>query len=367
MRATSQYMLWAKTESQARFNLATSGVLELPLSELGVQPGDVEITGPSYYGYPPLQESLARRLRVSADSIVAATGTSMANFLAMAVLLEPGDAVLIEDPTYDPILAVARYLGAEVQRVPRWPKAATDLDLDAIQARLTSRTRLIVLTNLHNPTSARINDGTLRAIGELALRAKARVLVDEVYLEALFEKEPPSAFHLGPPFLATSSLTKAYGLGGLRCGWVIAEPETAEKMWRLNDLFGNIPAHAAERLSLLALSHLEKIAGRARDLLDRNRGHVRAFLGSRSDLEAVVHDFGTVVFPRFLAGSADAFCAFLKEKHETSVVPGRFFECPDHFRLGFGGRTDLLLGALERLGGALDAFARGDFALRSRG
>jgi aspartate/methionine/tyrosine aminotransferase len=356
----SPYLVWAKTESHARFSLASSGVLELPLSELALGPGDLEITGPSYYGYPPLQASLASKLGVEEERVVAATGASMANHLAMAACLSPGDQVLIEEPTYDPIVAVADYLEADVVRFPREP-VDRRFDPGRVATAISPRTRLIILTNLHNPTSAHLGEGALQEVGRLAEGVGARVLVDEVYLETLFRPDIGSVAHMGPTFIVTGSLTKAYGLGGLRCGWVIADRETSRRMWRLNDLFGNIPAHAAERLSLLALAQLDRIAARAKALLDRNRRLVGEFLAGRGDLEAQMPEAGTVVFPRLLKGDADRFASLLKRAYDTSVVPGRFFACPDHFRVGFGGRTDLLQAGLGRLGEALDRF--GDAAL----
>jgi aspartate/methionine/tyrosine aminotransferase len=350
----SEYMVWAKTRSHARFNLATSGVLELALSELPVRLEDIEINGPTFYGYPPLQERLAAKLGMPEERVVAATGTSMANYLALAAFLKPGDEVVIEDPTYDPLLAVAHYLQADVRRFARRSEDGFAIDLDRIEEALTPRTRLVVLTNLHNPTSALADTAVLRAVGESASRVGAKVVVDEVYLETLFEAKRPSASHLGPEFVVTGSLTKAYGLSGLRCGWVVAEPEAVARMWRLNDLFGNVPAHVAECLSLIALDHLEAIASRAKRLLDANRRHLLSFLSSRSDLEVAPPPFGTVAFPRLAGGNVDRLCVLLQEKYETSVVPGRFFGRPDHFRVGIGGDTETLVGGLERLGAALN-------------
>jgi DNA-binding transcriptional MocR family regulator len=115
----SDYMHWAKTRSRARFNLATSGVANVSMDELSVTIRDLEITRDGGYGYEPLQQALAARYRVDADSIAAATGTSLANHLAMASLVKPGDEVLIESPTYEPLLALANYLGADVKRFER--------------------------------------------------------------------------------------------------------------------------------------------------------------------------------------------------------------------------------------------------------
>ena len=357
---SSDYMHWAKTRSAARFNLAVSGVIDLDWAELALENEELQslqITRGGGYGYAPLQEALAKRLAVSKDSIVAATGTSLANHLAMAAFIEPGDEVLIERPTYEPLLAVASYLGANVKRFDRRFDDDFKIVPAEIEKAITPRTLLIVITNLHNPSGVLTEQDTLREIGTLARRVHAHVLVDEVYLEAMFERRPPTALLLGDEFVVTSSLTKAFGLSGLRCGWIVAAPDLACKIWRLNDLFGVMAAHPAEQLSVIALNRLDAIAARAKSLLDTNRELVNRFLDSRSDLEAVRPQHGTIVFPRLKDGNTEKLVELLRVKYETSVAPGRFFEMPEHFRLGFSCRTETLLGGLERLGTALDEIA----------
>jgi aspartate/methionine/tyrosine aminotransferase len=351
---SSEYMQWAKTRSQARFNLASSGLMNYPLTKLPAKIEDLELSGSSYYGYEPLQQALAAKCDAPLECVVAATGTSMANHLVMAAILKPGDEVLIEFPTYELLINVAQYLGAEIKRFTRAFDEDFALNLDEVARHVSPRTRLIVLTNLHNPTSVLTDNEMLKQLGEIARRVGARVLVDEVYLEALFERAPRSAFHLGAEFITTNSLTKVYGLSGLRCGWVLAEPELAKRLWLLNDLFGVIPAHAAERLSCIALEHLGEIAEHARRLLETNRQVLNDFFNSRGDLDWIRQEYGTVSFPRLQQGSADSLCASLAEKYETSVVPGRFFEMPQHFRIGIGGETATLIEGLERLGRAFD-------------
>jgi len=362
----SVYMEWAKTRSQARFSLATSGLSSVPLSEFPVRLEDLEITAAGAYGYRPLQQRLARHSGVPEDCVVAATGTSMANHLAMAAVLEPGDEVLIEQPVYGPLLDVADYLKARIKRIPRRFEAGFALEPAAIANAITRETRLIVLSNLHNPSGALIAESTLREIGEMASRAGAHVLVDEVYLEMLFEKAAPFSFMIGKtisltsdnPFIVTSSLTKVYGLSGLRCGWVLASPALAKRMWLLNDLFGAVAAHAAERMSVIAFDHLEQFRERARKLLAMNRALIDSFLDSRPKLECFRPPAGTVFFPRLTQGDPEAFFHLLREKYETTVVPGRFFELPQHFRIGIGGDTAGLRAGLERLGAALDDFEK---------
>jgi aspartate/methionine/tyrosine aminotransferase len=355
---SSSYMYWAKTSSSAKFNLATSGLGNLKLRELDVSLEDLEITDGGY-GYQPLLQAIATRYRVNSDSIVTAAGTTFANHLAMAALIKPGDEVLFEHPAYEPMLALAHYLRAEVKRFSRTFENGFRPLAREIESLVTNKTRLIVLTNLHNPSGVLIDDSTIKQIGEIARRVGARVLVDEVYIETLFEQAPRTAFHFGNEFVVTSSLTKAFGLSGLRCGWIFAEPELARRMWLLNDLFAATPVHAGERLSVVALRQISKIADRAKELLDRNRRILNEFLDTREDLEVIRPEFGTVMFPRLRRGTSDELCRVLREKYETSVVPGRFFDMPAHFRVGIAGDTDVLEAGLERLGKGLDEIGRG--------
>ena len=342
----SAYLEWAKLAPPARFPLHWSGVASVPLAALPVRIEDLEITGPPGYGWPPLGEALARRYGVAAECIVHAAGTSMANHLAMASLLEPGDEVLIERPAYEPLVSLASYLGASIRRFDRQPEFR--IDAEAVARAMTPRTKLIVVTNLHNPSSVLCD---VAALGELG----PRVLVDEVYLDAVWGHRPPSAIQLGAQFVVTSSLTKVYGLSGLRCGWIVAAPELAHGMRRLTELHDNNMPHVAERLSLIALANLDALAERSRALLAQNRALLDAFLDSRDDLEAVRTPHGTTRFPRFLGGDARALCELLRDRYQTSVVPGHFFDRPDHFRIGLGCDSELFRGGLERLGAALDS------------
>ncbi len=345
----SEYMEWAKTRSGARFNLASSGIESFPLAELGPL-GPLEVNGPSTYGYPPLLEALGRKAGVEPERVVHATGTSMANLLAMAATTEPGDEVLIEEPTYPLLTDAARWLRLELRRFPRRAENGFRIEPAEVEAALSPRTRLVVITNLHNPSSVPVPQETLRAIGAAARSLGARVLVDEVYLEALAVLGRPftSAAQLGPEFVVTSSLTKAYGLSGLRCGWAVAEPDLARRMWRLNDLFGVIPAHPAELLSVVALERLELPAARARRILQTNAARLAAFLASRPELDGTGVGDGMICFPRLREGDVDALCERLR-REETTVVPGRFFGAPQHFRLAIGCGPETLAGGLERL------------------
>ncbi len=354
MKGQSEFMHWAKTRPKVKFDLGLSGILNLPIRELDFEATKLELHGQNAYGYEPLVTAIARHRHVRAEQIVSvAGGTSMANHLAMAALIDYGDEVLIEEPSYDPLLAIAEYLGANIQRFPRTFENAFQIDLEAFEKKITKRTRLIVLTNLHNPSSALTDETTLRRIGELARSVEARVLVDEVYLEALFERSPPPAISLGSEFIVTSSLTKGYGLSGVRCGWILAEEELAERIRRLDDIFGASAPYMMEQLSFAAIRQLPKISARAKAILETNRQTLRDFLDSRHDLHAVPISSGTTSFPR-VDVEVEKLDRLLLEKYDTSVVPGRFFESPQHIRIGMCCEPQDFSEGLARLGAALD-------------
>jgi aspartate/methionine/tyrosine aminotransferase len=352
----SEYIEFSKLRSSARFNLATSGVMNCSIFDLHLRLDDLDIHGPTIYGYRPLLETIAQRKGVAWESVVHTHGTGMANHLAMSTLFAPGDEVLIEEPTYEPLLKTALYLGAKVRRFQRRVEENYSLDPEEIVRNITPQTRLIVLTNLHNPSSSLASEKELSALGELANQAGARVLVDEVYLEALHNPPEPTSFHLGKQFVVTSSLSKAYGLSGLRCGWILAEPGLAECIWRLNDLLGDTPVHIAELLSEIAFEQIHHLTTRADAIIDANRNVLRDLLAEHPAIEMKISPVGTTAFPRLRQGNGAEFCDFLRQRYETSVVPGRYFERPEHFRIGLGGEAEMTREGLVRLAEALAAW-----------
>jgi len=349
----SDYIQWAKTQGRARFNLATSGVAAFPLRELPVTLDQLEINGDSTYGYAPLQRAIAKKCGVDPDCVVAAEGTSMANHLAMATLLDPGDEVLIEQPTYETLTSTLLYLGANVKHFARTEESGYALDPAQVRRVITRKTKLIVVTNLHNPSSALASETALREIGGLARSVGARVLVDEVYLDAVYVNTPKPSYHLGPEFVVTSSLTKVYGLSGLRCGWILAEPDLARAMWRLSDLFASIPAHPAELLSVVAFENLEYIGQRSRKIVEADRALLQEFLAGQEAVSAPRTEFGTMAALRLARGSVNDFLTRLRVEYDTSAVPGHFFGLPNHFRIGMGVDSEMFREGLQRIGQAL--------------
>src|SRR5437016_13296099 len=312
----SDYMHWSKTQSGARFNLATSGVAPFPLRDLPVNIEKLEINGQNSYGYAPLQEAIAAHYGVNPGCVVESTGTSMANHLAMAAILEPGDEVLVEYPAYGPILDVARYLEANVKRFRRTEENGWAIDPAEVRRCSTSKTRVIVITNLHNPTGVLTPESVLTEIGDMARSSGALVLVDEVYLDAVYENTPRTSFHLGSEFVVTSSLTKVYGVSGLRCGWILARPDLAWKMRRLNDLYAATAVHPGELLSVVAFERLDLLRERGRRVVEADRKLLRDFLTRQPALLAVQTDWGTTSFVRLRKGNANSFLERLRMEFE---------------------------------------------------
>jgi hypothetical protein len=283
----------------------------------------------------------------------------------MSALISPGDEVLVEDPAYELLVATLACLGAQVRTFQRCLTQGWRLDPGEIAANLSRRTRLIVLTNLHNPSGALASEAEVRAVAAAASAVGARVLVDEVYLELTFaEGAARTAFTPDGNIIVTSSLTKAYGLSGLRCGWILAPADLAERMRRLNDLFGVAPPHIAERLAVVAFDQLDRLRARARALLEPNLAAYREILGEHPDLDQVVFPTATTVFARLRRGDGDSVFERLRGEHETSLVPGRFFGRPDHIRIALGGHPAATHEGLLRLRAVLDAGLDGTVSRR---
>jgi len=354
-RYHAPYLEWAKKRPSPAFDLAGSNVLACSVDDLDGARDALLLSGHNDDGYMPLVEAIGARYGVTPDRVTTATGTSGANFQVCAALLEPGDEVLVERPGYDPLLGAPRLLGAHVLRFDRRFEDNYALDPDRVARAITQRTRLIVVTTPHNPTGATADRSALEAIGRSADAVGAHVLVDEVYLDAADPSGRPAAL-LGDEFITTSSLTKSYGLASLRCGWTIASPAVVERIRRARDVIEGSGSIVTERLATLAFAQLPRLAARAASLVTTNGALVHEFLRSRAELEVVLPHASTVLFPR-LRGVADtsAFAERLLTERATAIVPGRFFEAPNHFRIGFGTSTDVVMGGLAQLAAALDA------------
>ena len=353
------YLLWAKTRQAAAIDLAGSNLLTCTLDELPGAREAVDLTASNDNGYAPLVSAIAAHYGVAPDRVVTAAGCSGANFLAIAALVGAGDHVLVERPGYDPLPGACRLMGARVEPFDRRFDRGFRLDMGDLATRLTAATRLVIISTPHNPSGMELDHSALLALGRLAERVGAHVLVDEVYLDAaaLVRGERAtvaSAARLDGPFVVTNSLTKSYGLAGLRSGWVVAPAAIATRIRRTRDIVDNAGSAPADRLAAHAFGQIQPLGERAHALLAGNLDRAKRFLAIHPRLEVGALPGASVIFPR-IAGCADAepFVLHVLARHGVAVAPGRFFDAPAHFRVSLAGRTEALETGLARLGLAL--------------
>jgi len=357
----SPYLNWAVGRPHVAYNLALSDVPACPPERLGL-PGFAPALVNQPSGWPPLLDALAERYHVSRESIALAPGTTGANYLVMATLLQPGDHVIVERPTYDPLQYVPRSLGASVSFVDRLPEQRYAVDLAAIAAAITPATRLIIVSNLYNPACTRVTVETLHALATLAEVHDIHVLVDEVYLEWLRDdplrpEGAPAAASLSPRLITTSSLTKAFGLSALHIGWIVATPDLVRRIHAGGLLAGVTPSHMSERLAFTALQNAEQIVTPLRELLARNRPVLKGWVEQTPGVTWCEPDAGATAFVSVGAVDSMALSDRLIAEFDTAIVPGEFFGAPGYIRVGYAVDGGVLAEGLARLGTALRSFA----------
>jgi aspartate/methionine/tyrosine aminotransferase len=351
-------MTWAKRHPKARFDLTGSNLLPCTLDELPGAGEAMALYGRNDDGWPPLVDAIARRYGVGTDRVATATGASGANLLAIAAAVRPGDTVLAEWPGYDPHVGAARLLGARVHTFGRGWDRRFALDPDEIGRSLTEDTKAIIISNPHNPSGVYADPSALAEVGSLARDAGAKVIVDEVYLDALEGVDNRPAALQDDVFVSTNSLTKSYGLAGLRIGWLLADPETTERALRVRDVVDGVGSIPSETIGTLAFQRIDALLSRARRILGGGSETFRIFVESRTELEWVPPIGGSVGFPR-LTGVEDAatFVEMAEAEFDVGVTPGRLFGEPAHFRVAVAGESETLEAGLEALGRALDRWS----------
>ncbi len=323
---------------------------ELPFASGSIRlrsfPGDAVV------GSRHLLETLSRREQVPAENIFLSLGASLANFIVWGALLRRGDEVLVEFPAYEPMFKVPAYLGARIRFIRR-DALDFSLSVPAIAASVTEKTRMIILSDPHNPSGSQISTEVLQYLQALSRERGLAVFIDEVYGRFYRER---SLFVDYPEFIVTSSLSKFYGLGSLRCGWAFAPAAVVEKARQFGDyLTPEIPFAPLYLAHLLLESPaLQELERRLRQRIKENRGLIGAFLNRTEFLSCYIPRNGVLFFPE-MKGQVDVkkFYAQLYKKYRMVVTEGRFFQMPRHFRMAGVQDPEVMKDGLQRLESAL--------------
>ena len=346
-------------EHKVKYDLSESGVEALTLAEISRDPKELLKTR---LGYAEGVGREATRTLIAgihaghdADDVMITTGTSEANFLALASLVNPGDEVVVVMPNYMQVHGVAHGLGARVREVWLREERGWSIDLDALATAVNAKTRVICVCTPNNPTGQAMSSHEIDAVAKIASRHGAWILSDEVYRGAEREGTESASFAgRTDRVIVTGGLSKAYGLPGLRIGWAVAPAETAQAVLRLKDYTTIAPASVSEVLADIALERRSKLLERTRFLLNERWPALEDWAATHSrELHWTPPVAGAICFfsYRFPIDSWPLVDRLIRD-YSTMVVPGVQFKTERHLRIGFGGPPNVLhagLAGLDRL------------------
>jgi aspartate/methionine/tyrosine aminotransferase len=336
-------------EHDAEVMLAESGVRPLPAARFDTEPDDLGYVIPTD-GDPEFRAEVAADYGRDAEEVVFTCGTQEANLLVFLALLSAGDRAVVVTPTYQSLVSVPDALCAVTEvslSPPDWR-----LDPDAVVEAIGPDVELVVVNNPNNPTGRYHDADAIRAIREAAVDAGARLLCDEVYRDLADDPLPPVGGEEGG--VSTTSLSKAYGLAGLRFGWLVADREVADAARRWKDYTTISPSAVGQHVARQALAERASILAESRALAAEHRGIVADWV-DRHGLDWL-EPVGVNAFPTVPDGFADGtdFCRAAVEEGVV-LAPGEYFGHPDRFRLGFGLPTAALHEGLARVDRAIEA------------
>lgn len=307
---------------------------------------------------PALSASIAAEYGVDESQVVVAAGATHANFLAIAtaLALADGDKVVVEKPGYGPLVHTPAGLGGDIQRFRRPAEEGFELDPERVNGAITDQTALVTVTNRHNPSGRLTSREELAAVAAAAEETESRLLVDEVY-GPYVEEDGDGAFGGVTAaglrgVVATGSLTKFHGLGGLQIGWLVADEPFAE---RARTVRSHVPAVAAPSRALAKrfFAHGEELVAASREHLRRNNELLSSFVTGRKELSGRIPDGCTFGFVEHERADGDELAEAAWDA-DILVVPGRFFHTPEGVRLSAGRDTEEVRAGLEAFGELLD-------------
>jgi aspartate/methionine/tyrosine aminotransferase len=350
------YLEWARAHmGRVKVDLAKSNVKGISKEDLGLTLDAIQLSAPTDDGIVELREHLAKRYGVPRSGVLVTSGATQAIFLACAATVGEGDQVLLESPNYEPLYRALQERGAEIKMLERRFERGWQIELEELERLVSRSTRAIVLTNTHNPSGAATSPEKMGQIGQIARGYGATVIVSEVYLDNAFAPGQKPAATLGPNLVSIGSLSKIYGLGGLRIGWLVGpEPILRKARVILDYIECDLPV-PSESIALAALRKGPELVLRCQQIAMRNFKIIGEWVEKRGDVQWVEPAGGTVCMIK-LPHTVDAqsLAGLLREKFGTLVVPGDFFWIRGFIRVSAGMEEDVLRQGLRNIGKAID-------------
>jgi aspartate/methionine/tyrosine aminotransferase len=332
--------------SRIRYNLTESSMADEPLRPLlDEATPDLERIALQYTdhrGSAELRGLIAADTPgASADDVLLTPGAAAALFIVATSLLEPTDHLVVARPNYGSNIETPRAIGCDIAYLDLSFEDGYRVDPDRIAALMTSRTRLVSLTCPHNPTGAVMDEATLRRVVSLVEERGARLLVDETYRDMTYGQPLPVAAGLSRRAVSVSSLSKTYGMPGLRTGWIVCrDPQLMDSFLAAKEQIVLADSVVDQALALAAYRRRPARLPAVRATIAHRLAIVREWVAGQGDLEWVEPGGGVVCFPRMRAGlevDVDRFYRLLNERYGTYVGPGPWFEqSRRHMRIGFG-------------------------------
>jgi aspartate/methionine/tyrosine aminotransferase len=355
---------------KTKIDLANSSITGVPFDELidltGFEiPNDLNMGKNDPFGAKELRSALAEMYNCEENNIVTTTGGSEANFLVFLGLLEAGDEVLVEQPGYSPLWLVPQALGLGVKVKP-WPRRFTEhfrLDLDELENLMSNTTKLIVITNLHNPSGVTADYKSIVAAAKLAADYGAYLFIDEMFLDVA--NTPQRSAAMMESVIVTASVSKVYGIGGLRTGWIIAEDAIARQCLQAKWQTTVASPYISELITAAALSNAkDKLINRCKRIAKQNFPIVEDWIRTHGDLISwIPPDGGILSFPKFNSNKtldSLTICQKLIDEHGVLISPGDFFGSEGHFRLTYMNPEPELTTGLNAITDVLKSVAEPD-------
>lgn len=353
---------WQSTwEHSVEFNLSESGVQPIPLRELLREEGATErfLDHPLAYshgnGTPELRAAIAAMYRgATPDHVLVTNGSSEANLLAAWHLVERGDEVVLMLPNYMEIWGLVQTFGGKVKPLRLREDRRWQFDPEDLKTLVTKKTKAIAVCNPNNPTGAVMGAEQREAVLDAARDSGAWLLSDEVYVGA--EREGPRTESLWGDYertLITNGLSKAYGLPGLRIGWLTGPPETIRTLWGYHDYTTLTPTYLSDRLAQIALApkRREEILGRTRSILRRNYAILAEWIEDHGSLLShVPPTAGAIAYLRYALNiNSSDLAERLRREKSVLIVPGDQFGMDGYIRIGMGDDKAYFTGGLNRI------------------